>query len=88
MAVIHPTEEERAAICEWLAANGITPKDVPLHSDFSVTDGQIHYTEFVRDEETGNILYDPAAHSAVERPASTPCRVQPPASLNIPTGSP
>jgi len=88
MAVIHPTEEERVAICEWLTANGINVKSVPLHSDFAVKGGQIHYTEFVRDEETGNILYDPTTRSAVERTASAPCLVQPSASLNIPTWGP
>src|SRR5690348_11201215 len=64
MAITHPTEEERQALCEWLTANDIDYNNVPLDSMFAVTeepDGQrlIHYTEFVRDEQTGNILADP-----------------------------
>jgi hypothetical protein len=90
MASLRPTEEERAALCEWLTANGVDINTVPIESSFSIVeeaDGQrlIHYTQFVRDENTGNILADPDG-GAMERSASTPCTVEPPSWLNIPGG--
>ncbi|MFF8910597.1 hypothetical protein [Streptomyces olivaceoviridis] len=89
MAIIHPTEEERQALCEWLTANGIDYNNVPLDSMFAVIDepdGQrlIHYNEFVRDEQTRNILADPRERLAVRRMASAPCKVEPPAWLGVP----
>lgn len=91
MAVLRPTEEERLAICEWLTANGISPKDVPLHDSnlrIEEQDGQrvIRYTAFVRDELSGNILANPETSSARTSEASAPCKVEPPAWLAVPGG--
>lgn len=84
-----PTEDERIAICEWLTANGISPNTVPLHdADLRITERDeqrlIQYTEFVRNETTGNILADPDTSQPVTREASVPCRVEPPAWLRVP----
>lgn len=89
MAVDHPTEEERLALCEWLTANGIDPNIVPLReADLRIDekDGQrvILYTEFVRDELTGDILADPDNQQAVTSSASAPCLVEPPEWLRVP----
>lgn len=93
MAVPHPTEEERLALCQWLTANGVSPNTVPLESHFAIVeepDGRrlIHYMEFVRDEKTGNILVDPDDRSPMKRTASVPCKQDPPAWLNLPGGRP
>jgi hypothetical protein len=88
MAVLHPTEEERIAICEWLTANGINPKSVPLadHKLRIVTEnGQraIHYTEYVLTDD-GRAQVDPEdPDSAWVREASRPCLVDPPKTLRI-----
>lgn len=91
MAVVRPTEEERIALCEWLTANGIEPKTVPLYeADLRITeqDGQrlICYTEYVRSELTDNILADPNNPQPVKSSTSAPCTVEPPAWLNVPGG--
>ncbi|MET7713714.1 hypothetical protein [Streptomyces sp. NPDC005407] len=84
------TERRRTALCDWVTANNVRPKDVPQNSDFSITtsdDGQrtIHYTAYVRDEATDNILVDPDdRHRAWREQRSTPCLVEPPAWLRIP----
>lgn len=93
MAVDRPTEEERVALCEWLRANGIDPDTVPLRdSDLRIDekDGQrvILYTQFVRDEPTGNILSDPHNPGPVTSSASASCLVEPPAWLGVPGAQP
>jgi hypothetical protein len=93
MAIARPTEEERTALAEWMTANGIDILTVPLESDFAITeepDGRrlIHYQEFVRDQETGSILADPVSRSPVQRSATAPCIVEPPAWLGVPGGHP
>jgi hypothetical protein len=85
---MYPTEEERLALCEWLTANGIDPKVVPLGSTFAIAEGsdgqrRIHYTEFVHDEQTGHILAGKGGEP-IERDASAPCSVEPAPWLNIP----
>lgn len=89
MVVDHPTEEERLALCQWLRANGIDPNIVPLRDAnlrIAVQDGQrvILYTQFVRDEVTGNILSDPDKPEPVTSSASTQCVVDPPEWLGVP----
>jgi hypothetical protein len=86
-------EDRRQAVCAWLHANGIDPNTVPLHDhDLRITerDGQrlIEYTEFVRDELTGNILYDPDNPGPVTSQASVPCLVEPDPGLGVPGGQP
>lgn len=88
MAVLHPTEEERIAICEWLTANGIDPKSVPLtdHKLRIVTENDqraIHYTEYVLTDD-GRKQIDPEDPEAVwMRDTSRPCLVAPPKTLGI-----
>ena len=87
MAVVHPTEEERIALCEWLTANGIDPKTVPLHSSFSVLEDAgakvIHYQECVLTAD-GRKQVDPEDNESVWiRDATAPCTVDPPAWLRI-----
>lgn len=90
MAVVHPTEAERLALCEWLTANSIDINTVPLHSEFTIADGPdgqriIHYTEFVLSDGCKQV--DPQAPSeAHRRPASAVCAVEPPGWLHIPGG--
>lgn len=89
MAIVNPEEEERRAYCEWLTANGISPRSVPRESTFAITDepdGQrlIRYIEFVLTDD-GRIQVDPEARDTVwKRPATAPCVVEPPASLKVP----
>ncbi|MFI2620471.1 hypothetical protein [Streptomyces sp. NPDC018584] len=83
------TEKRRQALCAWLTANDVDPNRVPLHSNLSIIangDGSrhIHYTEFIRDEETGNILADADGHPRT-RDVRVPCIADPPAWLHIPT---
>ncbi|MFJ4473280.1 hypothetical protein ACIP2X_38100 [Streptomyces sp. NPDC089424] len=92
MAIGKPTEEERLALCKWLRANGIDPDTVPLHDAdlrIAVQDGRrvIRYTEYVRNELTGNILYDPDNPGPVSSSASAPCLVEPPEWLRVPGGN-
>lgn len=88
MAVVHPTEEERIALCEWLTANDISPNSVPLYSHFEIVeqDGQrvIVYTECVLTED-GHKQVDPeSSEDTWARNATAPCKVDPPAWLRIP----
>lgn len=91
MAVVHPTEKERLALCEWLTANSIDINTVPLHSEFTIADGPdgqriIHYTEFVLSDD-GCKQVDPTSPSgAHRRPAAAACAVEPPGWLHIPGG--
>lgn len=87
MALPHPTEEERAAICEWLTANGISPNAVPLPSRLVVLEDDgakvIHYEEYVLTDD-GNKQVDPGdSDYAWVRNATAPCKVDPPAWLRI-----
>lgn len=88
MAVLHPTEEERLAICAWLTANGIDPHTVPLseHKLRIVTENghrAIHYTEFVLTDD-GHKQVDPDdPDTALVRDTSRPCLVDPPPTLRI-----
>jgi len=86
---IHDLDDKRGAVCAWLRANSIDPNTVPLHDhDLRITerDGQrlIEYTEFVRDELTGNIMYDPDNPGPVTSETSVPCLVDPDPELRIP----
>jgi hypothetical protein len=89
MAIRHPTEEERVALCEWLNANGIDFNTVPLESTFAIVEGPdgqrlIHYIEFVV-TDTGHRQIDPEdPDTAWKRPAKAPCAVEPPAWLRVP----
>ncbi|MFE6412597.1 hypothetical protein ACFVOR_37320 [Streptomyces sp. NPDC057837] len=93
MTTDSPTEKERLALCEWLTANGINPNTVPLREAglrIDEKDGQrvIAYTQFVRNELTGNILSDPDNPGPVTSSATAPCRVEPPAWLGVPGAQP
>ncbi|MCX5000912.1 hypothetical protein [Streptomyces longwoodensis] len=89
MAMVHPTEDERRALCEWLTANNVDINTVPLESTFAIVeepDGRrlIHYIEFVTTDE-GHRQVDPEDPStAWKRPTSALCLVDPPSWLNIP----
>lgn len=91
MDITRPTEEQRVAFCEWLAANGVDVGTVPIDSDFSIVeeaDGQrlIHYIEFVVTDD-GHKQVDPEDWRIEwKRPATAPCKVEPPVWLNIPGG--
>ncbi|WP_330328234.1 hypothetical protein [Streptomyces pseudovenezuelae] len=91
MAIGGPTEKERVALYEWLTANGIDPKTVPLSSSFAIVEDSddtrsIHYIEFVLTDD-GRKQTDPDdRNEAWKRPASAPCTVEPPAWLKIPGG--
>lgn len=91
MAIVHPTERERLALCEWLTANGIPIDSVPIDSEFAIVDEPddqrlIHYTEFVLTAD-GHKQIDPETpDTAWKRPTSAPCTVEPPAWLNLPGG--
>ncbi|MEV4975579.1 hypothetical protein [Streptomyces scopuliridis] len=84
-----PSHVRREAVCSWLRANDIDPRNVPEETELRVTteaDGQrtIHYTAFVRDQ-SGNILVDPNdGNEAWRKARTTPCAVESPESLRIP----
>lgn len=86
MPLGEPTEEERVAICEWLTANGINPKAVPLQCLLTISNGTIHFEEYVLTDD-GSRQVDPTdTNRAWARPATAACRVQPPSWLRIPEG--
>lgn len=87
MALPRPTEEQRAALCAWLTANGIDPNSVPIGSRLSigVSDGAkvIYYDQYLT--EDGHKQIDPADNDrAWMRAATAPCTVDPPAWLRVP----
>jgi hypothetical protein len=80
-------EEERVALCKWLAANGIDPNAVPLDTNLSIdtVDGDlvIRYEEFVLTED-GRKQVDPGdPELAWRRTVTAPCRETPPPWLGI-----
>ncbi|MGW0014741.1 hypothetical protein ACWDVX_33945 [Streptomyces tendae] len=86
-------EDRREAVCVWLRANGIDPNTVPLHDhQLRITERNgrrfIEYTEFVRDELTGNILADPDDRQPVTSEVSVQCLIEPKPSLGVPGGRP
>jgi len=91
MALTHPTEEERIALAEWITANGVDINTVPLESTFAIVDepdGQrlIHYIEFVLTDNGRKQVAPGDPNTAWKRPASVPCRAEPPAWLNVAGG--
>lgn len=74
---IREDERHRAAICEWLAANGIKPRDVPIDGDARIADGALTIEVFVRDED-GRIQLNPHCPDTVMRQVVTVPVVVPP----------
>lgn len=83
MAASLYTDEERAAIAEWLTANGINPQVVSSRDEVSIRDGLIHFQQFVLTDD-GHKQVDPGnRHEAWTKAVSAPCHVRPPAGLGI-----
>jgi hypothetical protein len=93
MASTLPAEGWRVAMAQWLAANGIDPNTVPVHSYFVITDepdGQrlIRYTEYVLTGD-GKKQVDPQdPDEAWIQTATAACKEEPAAWLNVPGGRP
>lgn len=87
MAVMHPTEEERVALAEWMTANGVDPNMVPIESTFAIVDEPdgrpIHYTEFVVTDNGSKQINPEHPDEVWTRPATAPCTVEPAAALHI-----
>lgn len=82
-----PGEAQRQELASWMRANDVSPKSIPVYSEFSITTGAdgtrtIHYTAYVLDAD-GHITLDADRHARTEK-ATAPCVVEPPYWLNIP----
>lgn len=91
MAVAHPTEKERVALCEWLARNGIDIRTVPLHeSGLRVEEREgvrvVCYTAYVLNSDDRKQVDPEDPEKVWMREASVPCTLEPPAWLNVPGG--
>ncbi|WP_030186302.1 hypothetical protein [Streptomyces capuensis] len=83
MATGRLSDARREAICAWVTANGIHPKDVPENSAFSTrTDHEgrqfLRFDAVLRDPETGNILADPQGGPPLTEMREVPLVVEPP----------
>ena len=81
-----PSEARRQALASWMRANDVSPKDIPLDSEFTVTTGDdgsrtIHYTTYVRDDDGILVGND---RLPMTTKATVPCVAEPPTWLNIP----
>jgi hypothetical protein len=77
----------REAVADWLAANGIEPGDVPLHSTILIehdpVEGRsIHYTAVVRSDE-GRIVHDPQTDGPMVVEQTAPLKADPPANVQV-----
>lgn len=77
----------RAAVADWLAANGIDPGNVPLPSTIVIerdpVEGRtISYTAVLRSED-GRIRYDPQVDGPKVEGRSAPLKVEPPENVQV-----
>lgn len=77
-----PTKSHHEAVCEWLTANGISPKQIPRHGDLTIqtnNDGTrvIAYEAFVLTED-GRLQVDERNERPLVEKRTTPLVVEPP----------
>lgn len=78
----------REAVAEWLAANGIDPNDVPLHSAIVIErdplEGRsIRHTAMLRNA-AGLLEHDWRTDAPKAEQRTTPLKAEPPAEVQIP----
>lgn len=71
------SDARRAAVCTWLACNGIDPNDVPIDSTIVVNEHTITLDVYARNE-AGAITVDPQAEGPVIARRTFPCVSRPP----------
>lgn len=71
----------RDALCDWLTANGIEPRDVPIDGDLTIVDtdtGRAIRVEVELRGENGQVLLDERQHQAAREIRTVPLLVEPP----------
>lgn len=76
------SEDRRTALCEWLTANGVEPKNVPINSDLTIATDEhgartVHYEEYALDS-TGSRYIDERLQHAARVRRSAPLVAEPP----------
>ncbi|WP_307621697.1 hypothetical protein [Streptomyces sp. V3I7] len=69
-------------MADWLRANGIDPRDVPIEGPIAIEHGRIRYAALLHDE-AGRRYQDPSTGHAAREVRSAPLVVEPPASVQV-----
>ncbi|MFJ1650069.1 hypothetical protein ACIOC2_01375 [Streptomyces sp. NPDC088337] len=76
-----PADSRRAAVCDWLTANGINPNHVPVDSDLTIEVTEqgrvIRFEAFVLNDD-GHPQIDERGQHAVREVRTTPLHQEPP----------
>jgi hypothetical protein len=78
----------REAVAEWLAANDIDPRDVPIEGPITIEPNpeghrrRIRYAALLHDEH-GRRYQDPATGDAAREERTAPLKVEPPANVQV-----
>lgn len=77
-----------AAVADWLSANGIDPRDVPIEGPITIEPnpeghGQcIRYAALLHDEH-GRRYQDPATGDAAREERTAPLKAEPPTNVQV-----
>jgi hypothetical protein len=77
----HPASDRREAVCAWLTANGINPRNVPADADMTVEDGpdgRVLRCEVFDLTQDGHVQTDERGEKAAILVATVPLKVEPP----------
>lgn len=77
----YPNSERREAVCQWLAANGIDPKTVPIDADMTISEGtagRFLSCEVFDLTPDGHRQVDEHGDKAAVTAVSVPLKVEPP----------
>ena len=77
-----PSDSRRAALCDWLTANGINPSTIPVDADLTIdthpdNSRHIAYEAFVLNQD-GNIMVDERGTGPAIEKRTTPLLLDPP----------
>jgi len=70
-------DDYRKTVCDWLAANGINPRDVPTHARASIADGQLTIPMYVVDKKGHHVIDPNDPNAALTHAVTVPVKVQP-----------
>ncbi|MFJ8727695.1 hypothetical protein [Streptomyces sp. NPDC093269] len=77
----HPAEGRREAVCAWLTANGIDPKNVPQDADITISEGaggRVISCEVFDLDPDGLRQIDERGNRAAVTVVTVPLKVEPP----------
>jgi hypothetical protein len=70
------------AVADWLRANDIDPRDVPVEGPIAIDQGHIRYTVLLRNED-GHLYRDPVTDDAAREERTAALKVEPPENVQV-----